>query len=206
MNNDKNQKTVTCPAGVNLLDYLSRKKITVPAFCDGNGVCGRCRIQIKEGNLPVTPSDKSFLSEKQLQEGWRLACRAVTAESVTIILHTDKTENSEQIPEHIQTAGRTEALQHRYRIAISKKSIALVDMTAMSVTDILTGAEDTEILLKKIFEKYPDAETGLEKIISVRRNCFNFSLPDVEILEFSENYPDDNRILEDEIIQLFRIS
>ena len=77
-------KTIHCPAGVNLLDYLGRNGIELPAFCDGNGVCGRCRIRVTEGTLPVTQSDTSFLSSEMLRQGWRLACRAITAEPVTV--------------------------------------------------------------------------------------------------------------------------
>lgn len=167
--------TILCPADVGLLDYLTRKNISLPTFCDGNGICGKCKIQVTEGNLPITASDKSFLSEKQLQEGWRLACRAVSAEPVRVRILAEP-ENLSEAPVHVQEAYRKEHAGHRYGIAFSRQSAALVDLTAVTVVEVVRNAEHPiEILISKYPDVKPektisadsDEETALERAIII---------------------------------------
>jgi uncharacterized 2Fe-2S/4Fe-4S cluster protein (DUF4445 family) len=44
--------------------------------CDGDSPCGACRIKLLEGALPVTRQDAELFTSQELDEGWRLACRA----------------------------------------------------------------------------------------------------------------------------------
>lgn len=75
----------TCPSGKNLADSL-RKLGELPALCGGKGTCGRCGIQIVEGSLPVTKADRDFYTDRELKDGWRLACQAVPGEPVRVRL------------------------------------------------------------------------------------------------------------------------
>ena len=43
------------------------------AFCGGKGTCGKCRIQILGGSVPVTEQDRKFFRQEELAAGWRLA-------------------------------------------------------------------------------------------------------------------------------------
>lgn len=143
---------IICPAGVQILDYLTRRGYSIPAFCSGNGACGRCRVRVTEGSLPVTPSDRSFLSEAALAEGWRLSCCAVTDAPVTVELPAAPSDAEK--PLHTLAADRAAAAQHRYALAVTPEQAALVDLTACTVTGI---AADAPTLL----QRYPDAEKGL---------------------------------------------
>ena len=56
-------------------------KINVPlqSLCGGSGTCGKCKILIQKGKeylIPPTNDEKKLLSEIELANGWRLACRA----------------------------------------------------------------------------------------------------------------------------------
>ena len=44
--------------------------------CGGLGTCGGCRVQVIEGQIEATPDDVAALSQQELADGWRLACRA----------------------------------------------------------------------------------------------------------------------------------
>lgn len=63
--------------GQNLLEALIAENKYFSALCGGTGKCGKCRVRILEGELPITPEDRRCFSEKELGEGWRLACKAV---------------------------------------------------------------------------------------------------------------------------------
>ncbi len=44
--------------------------------CGGRGRCKGCRIKVLDGSLAVTNEDQQRLSNEELAQGWRLACRA----------------------------------------------------------------------------------------------------------------------------------
>ena len=67
-----------CPEGATLLDCARQLGVGLISLCCGAGSCGRCIVQIIEGDIsePV-PGESEFLSPEQLATGYRLACRAV---------------------------------------------------------------------------------------------------------------------------------
>lgn len=58
--------------------------------CGGSGHCGKCGIQVLQGELPVSREDKQKFTQAELEQGWRLACRAKPVESITIKLGWQK--------------------------------------------------------------------------------------------------------------------
>jgi uncharacterized 2Fe-2S/4Fe-4S cluster protein (DUF4445 family) len=60
--------------GTPLQDILFAHGVEFP--CGGRGLCKGCRIKLIAGTLPVTPEDQLKLTAMELDEGWRLACRA----------------------------------------------------------------------------------------------------------------------------------
>ncbi len=73
-------------AGISLHDTLKDMEIALNASCAGKGTCGACKIKLLQGELPVTTKDRQFLSKKQLEEGWRLACQAYPEDSCEIFV------------------------------------------------------------------------------------------------------------------------
>lgn len=59
----------------NLMELLKQNQIHISGICNGNGTCGKCKIKVLSGNVPVTEADKKILSEEELKQGIRLACR-----------------------------------------------------------------------------------------------------------------------------------
>ncbi len=98
-------RQMLCPPNISILQYLRRKKVDIPVYCGGNGTCGKCIIKLVSGSLPVTISDKNRFTEKELQEGYRLACKAIPRQSVWIEygtrpkmqIMTAKIEHAEEI-------------------------------------------------------------------------------------------------------------
>ena len=57
-------------AGDNLLEVARRANVAIDAPCSGNGACGKCRVQLKSGELE---SKKTLhISDEEYQAGWRL--------------------------------------------------------------------------------------------------------------------------------------
>lgn len=69
-------KKYDCPAGSILIETLWEHGVRIDAPCGGSGRCGKCRVRVVSGELPVTAEDRSFLSVRELEAGVRLACVA----------------------------------------------------------------------------------------------------------------------------------
>lgn len=66
-------KTLRVERGTPLQDVLFAQGVEFP--CGGRGRCKGCRIKVVEGSLPLTPEEQRLLSNAELADGWRLACR-----------------------------------------------------------------------------------------------------------------------------------
>ena len=179
---------INIPANVRVLDYLERCGIDLPAFCNGSGVCGRCRIQLIEGKLPITPSDRSFLNSQQISDGWRLACCAVTQTPVVI-------DESGAVNRNAKTADRAVREQHRYGLVLCGHTAALCDLTVVTVTGICTGERSVHELL----ERYPDAVGGVERCLYIGEDSDTVTtlIPSCEIMRL----PHSTNVTEEEAVE-----
>ena len=64
--------TIECNAGDNLLEVARRANVAIDAPCSGNGSCGKCRVQLVEGQLETVKS--RHVTEAEFEAGWRLSC------------------------------------------------------------------------------------------------------------------------------------
>ncbi|MFB6086746.1 MAG: ASKHA domain-containing protein, partial [Halodesulfurarchaeum sp.] len=63
--------------------------VGIEALCGGNGLCGTCAVQVEsdESTLsPVDPDEESVLSAEELEEGYRLGCRAKVTGDVSVFV------------------------------------------------------------------------------------------------------------------------
>jgi uncharacterized 2Fe-2S/4Fe-4S cluster protein (DUF4445 family) len=65
---------VKAEAGESIMDVAARGQIHINASCGGEGVCGRCQVELREGEVTASPG--LYLTEKDFADGLRLACRA----------------------------------------------------------------------------------------------------------------------------------
>ena len=63
---------------------LQEKNEYISAPCNGNGICGKCIVRYKSGATEPTKQDREFLSEKQLEQGYRLACQSYPTEEYKV--------------------------------------------------------------------------------------------------------------------------
>jgi uncharacterized 2Fe-2S/4Fe-4S cluster protein (DUF4445 family) len=65
-----------------LADQLFAAGVEFP--CGGESACGGCRVRVLEGDVPVTAGMRDALSEREIGDGWRLACCALAAGRVVV--------------------------------------------------------------------------------------------------------------------------
>jgi uncharacterized 2Fe-2S/4Fe-4S cluster protein (DUF4445 family) len=65
-----------------LADQLFAAGVEFP--CGGENACGGCKVRVLAGEVPVTSTMQEALTEKEIREGWRLACCASAAGPVVV--------------------------------------------------------------------------------------------------------------------------
>ncbi len=76
--------SVRVPPGVTVFDAGAWNGIAIDSTCGAHGTCKKCRIRIVDGESPVTSLDQRAFSPRELDDGWRLACRAETRGDLVI--------------------------------------------------------------------------------------------------------------------------
>ena len=79
-----NPVSIECNAGDNLLELARRANVAIDAPCSGNGSCGKCRVQLLEGELDTIPS--RHISEEEFAQGWRLSCNCKVLSDCTVLV------------------------------------------------------------------------------------------------------------------------
>ena len=75
---------VECNAGDNLLELARRSNVAIDAPCGGNGSCGKCKVQLIEGQLESPKS--RHISDEEYEAGWRLSCCSKVLSDVTVLV------------------------------------------------------------------------------------------------------------------------
>ncbi|MFZ5967530.1 MAG: ASKHA domain-containing protein [Bacillota bacterium] len=75
-----------------ILNLLHENNLYISALCGGRGTCGKCKIRVLNGRLPISPKDESYFSKSKLDKGFRLACAAYPQEDVEIMIEASEEE------------------------------------------------------------------------------------------------------------------
>ena len=67
------EREVTVEEGQTLLDAAREANVYVGAICNGEGICGKCRVVIREGDVLCESTE--FLTRDEIRRGYALACR-----------------------------------------------------------------------------------------------------------------------------------
>lgn len=82
-------KRVEAKAGITILDAIRQAGLPITADCGGLGLCGQCRVIVRqqlESLAPITPTELNWFTETELTAGYRLACEAVLLGDVRVDL------------------------------------------------------------------------------------------------------------------------
>ena len=74
--------TVSVRAGTLLEEAIAQAGLSVPLPCGGQGRCGRCVVQVREG--PVRRRSALRLSEEDIAAGYALACQTLVGGDITV--------------------------------------------------------------------------------------------------------------------------
>ena len=78
------ERAVSTPVGLKLLNVLGNAQLFVPSACGGGGTCGQCRVRVLEGGGALLPTEATHISKREAGQGARLACQVVVKEPMSI--------------------------------------------------------------------------------------------------------------------------
>ncbi|NOX97119.1 MAG: DUF4445 domain-containing protein [Nitrospirae bacterium] len=88
-------KSVTVEKGEDLLHAAVAARVYINSSCGGDGVCGRCRVIIKKGEVVSDPTGR--LSDGEREKGYCLACRTTVKTDVDVEVPPESRLEEEQI-------------------------------------------------------------------------------------------------------------
>ncbi len=131
-------RTVYVLAGTTLLETAARAGYIIETPCGGAGKCGKCLVRITAGECCVCDPEKSVLSDKQIQDGYRLACQCTVEDSLTVEIPEKSLFQTAQkiLSESRQREGelRPAVIKKKARLDSPSRSNILSDVESLKKT------------------------------------------------------------------------
>ena len=162
-------------AGDNLLEVARGANVAIDAPCSGNGACGKCRVQLKSGELD---SKKTLhISDEEYGAGWRLACMSKISADVEVLVP--------DIASAYKSRMKVADLSSKEEIAIFENAKHEVEMAGIELTNSLDVVE-LQMDIPSLDDTMPDNERltrALQKFMNLKRVRIPYAvlkkLPDV---------------------------
>ena len=85
-------------AGTKVLEAAAQAGLAIQTPCGGDGVCGKCRVQVTGGACAPGEAERRVFGAEELAAGWRLACQtAICGEAAIAVPHTSLFADGQQI-------------------------------------------------------------------------------------------------------------
>ena len=142
-------KTTQLARGISILDAAKKVDIEISAVCGGRGLCGKCRVVVKEGsqNLEeVSRLETMSLPREELNAGYRLACCALLNREGTTLVEVPPESRVEQqrlLVAGIDTVVSRDPSVKKFLLHLTKPSLENIKSDAEVLSDSLTAQGHT---------------------------------------------------------------
>lgn len=90
-------KEVEIEEGASLLEATKRAGLYINSLCGGEGVCGKCRLQIIEGKPKFDPSFIPIFTKEEISKGYVLSCQTSIEEDLKVFIPSESRLEEGQI-------------------------------------------------------------------------------------------------------------
>ena len=104
--------------GESLMDALIRKGYYLSAPCGGKGRCGKCGIQVLEGEALIHSEDEKHFSQEELADGWRLSCKLYPTEDLKIAFNLNDESQFEILSDCDNGETENNVTESSYQVAV----------------------------------------------------------------------------------------
>jgi len=92
-----NHKEVEAENGTTIMEAAEKAGVYINSICGGNGVCGKCKVQVTGGRVLADKDSISLLSKDEIKEGYVLACQTKIDHDMEIVIPPESRLEEEQI-------------------------------------------------------------------------------------------------------------
>ena len=98
-------RSVDVADGVTIAEAAQQADVFITNLCGGEGVCGKCRVQVAKGRADAEAHAKGFFSQDQIMKGYVLACQTEIHDDLEIIIPAESRVDASKI----MTGGESQA-------------------------------------------------------------------------------------------------
>ena len=180
-------KCISCEKGQNLLKVLLNEGIFVDNPCNGTGVCGKCKVCVKSGEVSaVNATEKELLSQVELEKGVRLSCMATVESDLEIELMQKERKHKVLTKGYIPEFEK-DVFEKGYGIAIDIGTTtvvtALIDLKSgkeLSNASMINAQKHFGLdVLTRITYEYQYGEKGIKELQQAIVNSINEMIDEV---------------------------
>lgn len=120
-------RSVHVDDGTTIAEAAQQADVLITNLCGGEGVCGKCRIQVTKGRAPAENHAKGFFSQDQIMKGYVLACQTEIHDDLEVVIPAESRVDASKI----MTDGENQAMTEMKLSPLVKKAyLALARPTA----------------------------------------------------------------------------
>ncbi|MCL5773542.1 MAG: 2Fe-2S iron-sulfur cluster-binding protein, partial [Firmicutes bacterium] len=168
-------KTVKVNKGQTLLEAAQAAGIYVHSICAGDGICGKCKVIVREGSVSTVPT--SLLTREEIQRSYVLACQTTVnsdveievppesrLEEVQILTETERKKRLVGLFGEAEEVESQEKLEKKLKFSVSPLARKVyLELPEPSLDDSLSDLQRIYRELKRK-ENFPVMQTGLANI------------------------------------------
>ena len=139
--------------GIKLLDALNILGLSMPSPCGGIGKCGKCKVKITGDYLPdPTLEEDKLLTEDEINDGYRLACKVLLDKNITLIKPTETGVSrivingiGLDLRQYEKLTSKTRRVEEEYQYNFSRNLGLAIDIGTTTVVLYLTDLESGKV-------------------------------------------------------------
>ncbi len=187
------RKVGTVTSGQTIMDAAKNAGVYLASVCGGDGVCGKCRVIVLDGQVNMNPN--SFLSLSEIKSGYVIACQTLVLSDIHVEVPAET--RLEGCPtfesEHTSRFGMPEKGESHYPHDPLCQKLFL-ELPKPSLTDNLSDLDRTELGISRIknFPLHTDLETLQTLAPIIRDSDFKITVtladngPAFEMIQFED--------------------
>ncbi|MCX8191324.1 MAG: ASKHA domain-containing protein, partial [Nitrososphaerales archaeon] len=170
----------TAKKGDNLIEIAQRAGINIRNVCGGKGLCGKCKVIIKKGEIESRISkEEKLLSDMEISQGYVLACQTRCLSDCEVLIPAESRVEGQKILSKAEIF-KIEPKPFVFKEYLNPQSLQHVK----KVEDVLhfkypKGLDISTDALQRLKEASVEWDKGLT--LTIRRAADRYTVVDVEI-------------------------
>ncbi len=158
-------QSIIVPSGSTIMDAAQNAGVYLNSICGGEGLCGKCRVIVRDGLVNMKPN--SFLDRNEIQNGYVIACLA----EVLSDIHVEVPEETrlEGIPKFDAEDARRFGLSEKGKMLYPHDPLCrkiYLELPMPSIKDNLSDLDRIEREITRT-QSFPVMNTSLKNLQSL---------------------------------------